>query len=202
MDITKLLTTDNCLSLIYSKTRETNTRFVLPTIFNIVLGLDSARIKRESGTPVFFVSLVDYGIVMHKIMLLLKKAKTSIKENQLRFSTSPLELSSDSNVDKFINHAKEMNFSNGLILLNTLNSAHKVNGRSTSSTQIVKSLPKIKRNLLLIQKELSCAISMVLTTEKINQELLDLIDVAIEVSSTGHQITKGDKTPTKIFQIA
>jgi hypothetical protein len=190
MDITELLIQESAMSLIYSRSRENNTRFIVPTVLNIALGKDSSGIKRRAETPVLFNSLVDFKITVLKLSTAMKKSNRAFNNSSLRFSQYPLLLPENKNVDSFITNCKELGFAQGLLLVNTLNTACHYLGSKTYS--IESYLPQVIRNLLIIREKLKCSIGLVMTGNKVSPDLAEQMTNIIRVSNEGHEIEKGD----------
>lgn len=198
-DLTELL--QKGVSILFSKSRETNTRLLVPTIFNMSIGRDNSNIKRGEGENVLFCSLVDFGLIVHKLSLLLKNSKKDMAQSKLRFTQVHLNLTSDTSVDDFIRHAKdEMNFHSGVLVINTLNTSVKPY-KSYLHSNIYDHISKIKRNLLVLKEELRSSIVLTLTGDRVEQPLADVADNIISVSKSGNQIVKGNHQQAQIYKI-
>ena len=198
-DLTELL--QKGVSILFSKSRETNTRLLVPTIFNMSIGRDNSNIKRGEGENVLFCSLVDFGLIVHKLSLLLKNSKKDMAQSKLRFTQVHLNLTSDTSVDDFIRHAKdEMNFHSGVLVINTLNTSVKPY-KSYLHSNIYDHISKIKRNLLVLKEELRSSIVLTLTGDRVEQPLADVADNIISVSKSGNEIVKGNHQQAQIYKI-
>lgn len=199
-DLTELM--QKGVSVLFGKSRETNTRLLTRTIFNISMGRDSSNTQRGEGEHVLFCSLVDFAITVHQLSLMLNKAGKEMHQSKLRFTKVHLNLTSDKSVDDFIRHAKEeMNFHSGVLVLNTLNSSIKPY-KSYLHSNIYDNISKIKRNLLVLKTELRASIVLTLTGAKVEPPLADIVDTIVSVSKSGNRILKGTQQQAEIYKIS